>query len=119
MEVRQESLSGVQGGAVQAYLVRNANEQVSEGEIAGLCPLREHEVARQERLRRHRGQAVSSEADVEGAGPGRRGLRNHSNGEEDRLAKSYLGDISEGIPRAGLHVFGRRERDRFCCVLFW
>lgn len=87
--------SGGEAG-VQAYLVRNAKEQVSEGEIAGLCPLREHEVARQERHRRH--QAVSSKGDVEGAGPGRRGLRNHSNGEEDRLAKSYLGDISEGRP---------------------
>lgn len=53
MEVRQESLSRVQGGAVQAYLVRSAKEQVSEGEIAGLCPLRE--VARQVWLRRHRG----------------------------------------------------------------
>lgn len=55
-------------------------------------------MARQVWLRRHRGQAVSYEADMEGAGPGRRGLRNHSNGEEDRLAKSYRGDISKGIP---------------------
>lgn len=42
--------------------------------------------------------AVSYEADVEGAGPGHRGLCKHSNGEEDRLAKSYRGNISKGIP---------------------
>ena len=40
MEVRQEPLSRVQGGAVQASLVRSAKKQVSKGEIAGLSTQR-------------------------------------------------------------------------------
>lgn len=42
MEVRQEPLGRVKGEAVQAEVVRREKEEVSEGEMAGLCAFREH-----------------------------------------------------------------------------
>lgn len=73
-------------------------------------------MAGQEWLRMYCGQAVRHEAEVEGAGPGHRGLRNHSNGDEHRLVKSYRRDISKGIPGSGLCVFGRGKKVLLCFV---